>query len=132
METKTFHLADVLSLITNRNLSPGNIAEIGQLIRFMNYDELTLKSFPQRCQECRSSLFEQFPQFAERDMELTIAGLEQAITQLQQNLPLKSADTLVETIIKDWLKVQATKYGNTFAVSPISANLHDGVKNLIG
>ena len=123
MQTKQFHLGDVLSITTGRLVSPRHIDGVYDILNFMTGDNLFTHQLPRASDECKPYLVEQFPQLATTEMDSAIADLSDALKS-------KSGKAQVEKVVADWLAKQVSKYGEMFAVKPIPANAHE-VKNPI-
>ncbi len=123
MQTKQFHLGDVLSIITGRLVSPRHIDGVYDILNFMTGDNLFTHALPRANDECKPYLIEQFPQ-------LVIPQMDSAIAELDDALKSKSGKVEAEKIVANWLTKQVAKYGEMFAVKPIPNNAHE-VKNPI-
>ena len=123
MQTKQFHLGDVLSITTGRLVSPRHIDGVYDILNFMTGDNLVTHQLPRASDECKPYLVEQFPQLATTEMDSAIADLSDALKS-------KSGKAQVEKVVADWLAKQVSKYGEMFAVKPIPTEAHE-VKNPI-
>ena len=123
MQTKEFHLGDVLSITTGHLVSPRHIDGVYDILNFMTGDNLFTHQPPRASNECKPYLVEQFPQ-------LTTAEMDSAIAELDDALKSKSGKAEVKKVVADWLSKQVAKYGEMFAVKPIPTDAHE-VKNPI-
>ena len=123
MQTKQFHLGDVLSITTGRLVSPRHIDGVYDILNFMTGDNLFTHQLPRASDECKPYLVEQFPQLATTEMDSAIADLSDALKS-------KSGKAQVEKVVADWLAKQVSKYGEMFAVKSIPTDAHE-VKNPI-
>ena len=123
MQTKQFHLGDVLSIATNRLVSPRHIDGVYDILNFMTGDNLFTHQLPRASDECKPYLVEQFP-------HLATAEMDSAIAELDDVLKVKSGKAEAKKIVADWLAKQVSKYGEMFAVKPIPTDAHE-VKNPI-
>lgn len=123
MQTKEFHLGDVLSITTGRLVSPRHIDGVYDILNFMTGDNLFTRQLPRASDECKPYLVEQFPQFAATEMKPVLAELGDALKS-------KGRKAKTEKVVADWLAKQVVKYGEMFAVKPIPTNAHE-VKNPI-
>ena len=123
MQTKQFHLGDVLSIATNRLVSPRHIDGVYDILNFMTGDNLFTHQLPRASDECKPYLVEQFPHLATAEMDSVIAELGDALKS-------KNGKAQVEKVVADWLAKQVAKYGEMFAVKPIPTDAHE-VKNPI-
>ena len=118
MQTKQFHLGDVLSITTGRLVSPRHIDGVYDILNFMTGDNLFTHQLPRASNECKPYLVEQFPQLATTEMDSAIADLSDALKS-------KSGKAQVEKVVADWLAKQVSKYGEMFAVKSIPTDAHE-------
>ena len=123
MQTKQFHLGDVLSITTDRLVSPRHIDGVYDILNFMTGDNLFTHQLPRASDECKPYLVAQFPQLAADKMDSALAELGDALKS-------KTGKAEAEKIVADWLAKQVAKYGEMFAVKPIPTDAHE-VKNPI-
>lgn len=123
MQTKQFHLGDVLSITTGRLVSPRHIDGVYDILNFMTGDNLFTHALPRASDECKPYLVAQFPQ-------LVGAEMDSAIAELGDALKAKTDKAGAEKIVADWLAKQVAKYGEMFAVNSIPTDAHE-VKNPI-
>ena len=102
MNTKEFHLGDVLSITTGRLVSPRHITGVYDILDFMTGDSLATNQLRRASGECKPYLFAQFPQLME----------------------VNTTEVNAENY-KQWLADQVVKYGEMFAVKPIPKNAHE-------
>lgn len=102
MQTKEFHLGDVLSITTGRLVSPTLIGGVYDILNFMTGDSLFTHQLPRASGECKPYLLEQFPQLKEVDA----SGVNKAN-------------------YKQWLDEQVVKYGECLLVKPIPESEHE-------
>ena len=107
MQTKQFHLGDVLSITTGRLVSPRHIDGVYDILNFMTGDNLFTHQLPRASDECKPHLLAQFPQLAEVDAS-GVNGKNHV----------------------QWLAEQVAKYGEEFEVKPAPKGAHE-VKNPI-
>lgn len=108
-QTREFHLGDVLTLITNHNVSL-NKQGSWELISFLTGNKEWLKSRRSAtANSCRQYLIKKFPQFDSPEMK---RAMEDLLRQIQQ------ADTLTQrwTVTCSWVVKQAAKYGEYITV----------------
>ena len=79
MQTKQFHLGDVLSITTGRLVSPRHIDGVYDILNFMTGDNLFTHQLPRASDECKPYLVAQFPQLAAAEMESALAELGDAL-----------------------------------------------------
>lgn len=101
MQTKKFHLGDLLSITTSQMLSLRNMNGVYDILNFMTSDNLFTHQLPRAADECRPYLLEQFPQLAEVD-----------------------ASGVNKENYKQWIAEQVAKYGKEFEVKPIPKGAH--------
>ena len=107
MQTKQFHLGDVLSITTGRLVSPRHIDGVYDILNFMTGDNLFTHQLPRASDECKPYLVEQFPQLATTEMDSAIADLSDALKS-------KSGKAQVEKVVADWLPQQGSQDGGVF------------------
>jgi len=117
MQTKQFHLGDVLSVTTGRLVSPSHVDGLYDILNFMTGDNLFTHQLPRAARECRPYLITQFPQLSGRTMH-------SAITELDDALNAETAEGEEKKIVTDWLAKQVAKYGEMFTVKPIPTATH--------
>ena len=123
MQTKQFHLGDVLSITTGRLVSPRHIDGVYDILNFMTGDNLFTHALPRASDECKPYLVAQFPQ-------LSADKMDSALAELGDALKTKTGKAEAEKIVADWLAKQVAKYGEMFAVNSIPTDAHE-VKNPI-
>jgi hypothetical protein len=104
MTTKTFHIGDILSVTTERLVSPRHIDGVYDILNWMTGDSLFTHQLPRAAGECAPSLRAQFPDLA-------------AITLLPDFNGSK-AD------VERWLGQQVAVYGETREVAPLAVGQH--------
>src|SRR3990167_2376272 len=104
MQTKQFHLGDVLSITTGRLVSPRHIDGVYDILNFMTGDNLFTHTLPRASDECKPYLVAQFPQ-------LVTPERDSAIAELGKSLKTKSGKAEVEKIVADWLANQGAQQG---------------------
>jgi hypothetical protein len=102
MNTKRFHLGDVLSITTGKLVSPRHIEGVYDILNWMTGDNLFTHQLPRACRECQPHLLAQLPQLADVDASEVNAENHAA-----------------------WLAEQVCKYGESFAVQPIPSGAHE-------
>lgn len=73
MRTKGFHLGDVLSVITGRNI--GSPEGLYNILNFMSGDNLFEIQFGRIADECRPYLLAQFPELDSLEMQFAVGSL---------------------------------------------------------
>jgi hypothetical protein len=109
MNTKTFHLGDILSITTGRLVSPRHMDGIYDILNWMTGDNLFTHQLPRAVDECQEPLLAQHPDLA-------------AITP-PENFGGK------ETVDR-WLAEQVAAYGETREVTPLAADEHSSIDPL--
>lgn len=64
VSTKSFHIGDILSVMTGRLVSPDHIGGVYRLCDFMTGESLMTHQLPRVTEECEPFLREQFPDLA--------------------------------------------------------------------
>jgi len=112
METKQFHLGDVLTATTGRLVSQRHMEGVYDIRGFMTGEELWTHQLPRAGKVCEDSLKEQFPQLAGKEMELAIADLD-------KRLEAKTDRDEGSQIVAEWLSDQVEQFGEMFEVKPL-------------
>ena len=118
MQTRKFHLGDVLSVIMHRPVSPRGIDGMCDLLKFMlgRGKDISLLYLEEGCNKCRPRLLEQFPQFATPEMHITIVKL---VTEIDKMLKTRRGIFKVDKVAADWLLTQVATFGEKLVVKPI-------------
>jgi hypothetical protein len=69
MESKQFHLGDVISITTGCLMSPRHIEGVYDILNFMTRDNLFTHQLGRAAEECKPHLLRQHPQLATIDIE---------------------------------------------------------------
>lgn len=123
MQTKQFHLGDVLSIITGRLISPRRYEGVYDILGFITEDNLFPRPLEEVRFECRPYLVEQFPQLASAEMDFAVA-------ELGDSLEITTSDAQARKVVAEWLAKQVAKHGEMFAVKSLPVDTHR-VKNPI-
>jgi len=107
METREFHLGDILTITTGRLVSLRHMEGVYDILNFMTRDNLFTHQLPRASEECKPYLLRQHPQLA--DIEVP---------------------ELNESNCQQWLAEQVAKYGEYLPVEQIPMDDHT-VKNPI-
>ncbi len=62
IESREFHLGDILSITTGHLVSPRHIDGVYDILNFMTRDNLFTHQLPRACDECKPYLLRQYPQ----------------------------------------------------------------------
>ena len=100
--TKTFHIGDILTVTTEKLVSPRHMDGIYDILNWMTGDNLFTHQLPRACDECAPSLRAQFPDLA-------------AVVP-----PEFSGEAEVWT----WLAAQVEAHGETREVAPLREDEH--------
>lgn len=63
-ETRTFHIGDILTVITGRLVSPRHIEGVYDILNYLTADSLFTHQLPRAGRECEPYLRERFPDLA--------------------------------------------------------------------
>ena len=108
MQTKEFHLGDVLSITTGRLVSPRRMDGIYDILNFMTDSNLFTHQLSRAINECKPHLLGQFPQ-------LDCPELQFALGELIEMLETSSGKEEPDKLILGWLsKLTSGKYGVRF------------------
>jgi hypothetical protein len=115
MTTKEFHLGDILSITTERLVSPRRIGGVYDILNWMTGENLMTHQLPRASRECGGPLLAQHPDLA-------------AVPVPDQfgDGSGESARLAVET----WLAEQVAVYGETREVTPLHPDDHTHIDPL--
>ena len=101
IESREFHLGDILSITTGRLVSPRHVEGIYDILNFMTRDNLFTHQLPRACDECKPYLLGQHPQLKEVD-----------------------ASKVGRDNWQEWLAEQVTAFGEHLSVEQIPMDDH--------
>ncbi len=102
---KQFHIGDVISIATDRLMSPRHMQGVYDILNFMTDDDLCTHQIPRFMRECRPQIIKQFPQFSEINFSKAIEALDEALTD-------KKASGDLEETVQEWLlKILSGDFG---------------------
>ncbi len=93
MESKLFHVGDVISVATYRVVSPRYTDGVNDILRFMTSESPLGHQVPRFLQECQSAILLQYPQFS-------LPAFSQAMMMLDE---IVAAGVGVKEQIDEWL-----------------------------
>jgi hypothetical protein len=102
MESKQFHLGDILSITTGCLVSPRGMDAVYEILGYMTGDTLWTHQLPRVAKECRPWLFRQHPQ-----------------------LEAVKVDAMPPGEVEAWLADQVKAHGEMLPVSPIPKDDHE-------
>lgn len=111
METRDFHIGDILTITTDRLLSPRGVGGVYDILGFMTGDEVYTHQIPRFMDECKPYLMKQHPQLEE--IEVPEEGLDDKRT------------------FNRWLRTQVKKYGETLPVKTLPKRRHKKRNTLV-
>jgi hypothetical protein len=103
METKDFHVSDVLSITTGRLLSTRHMEGIYDILNFMTNDDLMTHQLPRAMEQCQPFIFEQHPQL--------------------KNLSVDEFET--DDGVRNWVEEQGKKFGHMLKIEQIPSNKYE-------
>lgn len=103
MKTKNFHISDILSVTTGKQISTRNMEGIYDILSFMIQSEVYTTSIPRIRKACRQEILKKYPSLENVSLTSTKEGLEK------------------------WLVEQAKKYGEYLPIDTVG----EGVIELI-
>lgn len=106
MDTREFHIGDILSVTTGALVSPRHVGGVYDLLGFMTGEPLMTHQLPRASRECEPSLRAQFPD---------LACVE---------VPSPWPDGDPQTVVLGWLAEQVERYGETRQVEPLPPEDH--------
>jgi hypothetical protein len=102
--TRTFHIGDILSVTTERLVSPRFLDGIYDILGWMTGEDLATQQLPRACIESAPSLREQFPDLAGAIVPEDFGGSKEAVAA--------------------WLAEQVALFGETREVTPLAPGDH--------
>lgn len=98
MESRQFHLGDVLSITTGVLMSPRHMEGIYDILNFMTQDTLFTHQLPRARKECAPHLLRQHPHLA----GITIEGVtKENFKQVLEKMCAEYGETLLVTQLPD-------------------------------
>lgn len=107
MNSRIFHLGDVLTVTTGKLLAPRGMESVYDILNFMTGDDLYTHQLPRARKECASYLLRQHPQLAGVDVD----------DVTPDNFAAK-------------LEAFAAEYGETVLVVPLPNHVHEFIDPL--
>lgn len=105
---RNFHLGDILSIITDKMVSPRHMEGIYDILNYMTDDDLNTHQIPRAMEECRPFLLKQYP-----------------------NLKNVSTEALQKISWKEWIDKQIEIYGEMLTVKPLPKDAHQVIDPII-
>lgn len=113
MAKRDFHIGDILSITTDRLVSPRHVDGIYDILNFLTGDNLFTHQLPRAVRECKPHLLRQHPQLKDVAIE-SIEALPEEWTREQR-----------EAAVNAWLSGAVKRFGETLPVEPIPADDHE-------
>lgn len=101
--TKEFHIGDIISVITDRLVSPNHIDGVYEILNWMTGDNLYTHQLPRAGRECAPALRAQFPELARVEVP---------------------QDVRSHATLGAWLNTLERQFGATRAVKPLAPGEH--------
>lgn len=111
---KSFHLGDILSITTERLVSPRHIDGVYDILNWMTGDNLFTHQLPRASRECQGPLLAQHPDLAAVEVPDSFGD------------DTATAQATVET----WLAAQVARFGEYREVAPLAAGDHTHIDPL--
>ena len=102
MESKLFHIGDILSVTTGKLVSPRLIGGVYDILNFMTRDNLFTHQLPRACRECAPVLLAQHPQ---------LAGV--------------TGEDVTGENFKQWIEDRCAEFGEELLVSQVPDDVHE-------
>lgn len=103
-ETREFDLGDILSITTDRLVSPRHMEGVYDILNYMTGDNLFTHQLPRASRECQGPLLEQLPQLVNVDVPEEFEGKQH---------------------VEDWLFATKLIFGESLTVSPLATGRHE-------
>ncbi len=110
MATRAFHLGDILTVTTDRLVSPRHMEGVYDILNWMTGEDLFTHQLPRASRECQGPLLAQHPDLA-------------AVTVPEDFGESREA-------VERWLADQVAVYGETREVEPLAADEHTRIDPL--
>ena len=104
METREFHLGDILSITTGYLVSRRHMKGVYDILNFMTGDTLFTHQLPRAGDECKPYLLKQFSQFTTPEMGSEVA-------ELVEIFKTTSDGDEKGKLVAEWLSQQGTRDG---------------------
>jgi hypothetical protein len=122
MQTKAFHLSDILSITTSRLVSNRGMEGVHDILSFMAGHDIWTHQIPRVMKDCEPWLKSQFPALSTPEMEADICAMCDGLEG--------KSNAERESIISTWLKGVADKHGWLHDVQQLPPN-SDGPRDPI-
>jgi hypothetical protein len=115
LNTKTFHLGDILAITTGRLVSPRHMDGVYDILNWMTGDNLFTHQLPRANDECEGPLLAQHP-----DLAGVVAPEEFG----------DGSEGSAKLAVEEWLAKQVAAYGETREVAPLRPEDHTRIHPL--
>lgn len=115
MTTKQFHIGDLISLSTDRLVSPRHMDGLYDILNYMTGDNLWTHQLPRACDVCRPHLHEQHPWLEDPEIQTIAIG---ELMRMLESPNIKSQDDAMK-LVMGWLSKLASTYGEMHAITPL-------------
>jgi hypothetical protein len=113
--TRPFRLGDVLSVTTERLVSPRHMEGVHEILDYLTGDTLFTHQLPRAMGECKPALLAQHPQLAEVQVPDDLGNSEDPVAE-----------------VADWLASQVEQYGEMLEISPLDPADHIRIHPVTG
>lgn len=113
MTARSFHLGDLVSVVTGRLVSPNHIGGVYDVCDFITGEQHMTHQLPRACDAVKPWLFEQLPWLAD-------------ITVPEFDIPSGASREDSMRIVLDWLAGPAAQYGEQHEVKPLPFGAYVG------
>lgn len=107
---KSFHIGDVLSIVTGRLVSLKGAVGLSEILSYMTSENLLPFALPRAIEECKPYLLEQYPQLKSIRPE-----------EMFKNIPIEE---ITFSMVKEWLNTQIELFGEYYDVDKLPAGIH--------
>src|SRR5690242_17492626 len=112
--TKTFHIGDILSVTSDRLVSPRHIGGVYDILGWMTGEELFTHQLPRASRECEGNLRAQFPDLA-------------AVAVPDFDIPDGASKDEAMAVVMGWLDGVVAEHGETREVRPLPEADHTSI-----
>ena len=120
LKTKTFDLADVLSITDGMLLSKRHMGGVYDILNFMTGDDLFTHQLPRAADECRPHILRQVPVLDSEGVKADLASLRHILNEEGQK-PAPDLRGVIDRVVGR----MALRYGDSFTLQQMPAAAHE-------
>ncbi len=120
MQTKDFHLGDILSVTTDRLVSPRHIGGVYDILGWMTGESLFTHQLPRVSDEAKPVILKMHPHLGGPEMDAAVADLSSRLSPERLAVEPK-------VIVAAWLAELVAKHGEMLPVPKMDADEHERI-----